>query len=340
MNTEYDAILIVSFGGPECREDVIPFLENVLRGKNVPRERMLEVAEHYYHFDGFSPINEQVRQLIKALKLELAQHDIDMPVYWGNRNWHPLLQDTVQLMAEDGIKHALAFVTAAYSSYSSCRQYCEDVERACQAVGSQAPQVDKVRVFYNHPDFIAANVDHVREALNRIPADHRSSAHVAYTAHSIPNSMAATCDYERQLHETCRLVSHELGIAESQWELVYQSRSGRPTDPWLEPDIVDHVRQLRKQAASDVIVVPIGFLSDHLEVLFDLDHEAKEAAEAIGLNLIRAATVGTHLPFIQMIRKLICERLSGTQDREAVGKYSANHDVCPADCCPIPMRLK
>lgn len=340
MPVEYDAILIVSFGGPEGRDDVMPFLENVLRGRNVPRERMLQVAEHYYHFDGISPINGQVRELIAALKPQLVQHGIDLPVYWGNRNWHPMLADTLQQMADDGIKRALAFVTAAYSSYSSCRQYREDIARAIESLGNPAVEVDKIRVFYNHPDFIAASSECARAALEKIPAERRSSLCMAYTAHSIPSSLAQSCDYEQQLRETCRLVSDELGIERDRWELVYQSRSGRPTDPWLEPDILDHLRDLNGAGVTDAVIMPIGFLSDHMEVLYDLDDEAQAVAQQLGMNVVRAATVGTHPKFIEMICKLIGERVSGTVPVEAIGEYCANHDVCPVDCCPAPARRR
>ena len=338
MQPGYDAILVVSFGGPERREDVIPFLENVLRGRNVPRERLLEVAEHYDHFGGVSPINAQVRELVAALRAELDRHGISLPIYWGNRNWHPLLTDTVRQMTDDGVRRALGLVLAAYSSYSSCRQYREDVERARQAVGPEAPEVHKLRVFYNHPDFIAAGAERVRDALERIPADRRDRARIAYTAHSIPVSMAAQCSYEAQLAETCRLISESLQIAPERRQLVYQSRSGRPADPWLEPDIGDHLKALKKQGARDVVIMPVGFLSDHMEVLFDLDEEARQIGESLGLNVARAATVGTHPLFVGMLRELIQERLSPGTAKRAVGQFGPSHDVCPVNCCPAPVR--
>src|SRR6516162_2402176 len=201
---DYDAILIVGFGGPERREDVVPFLENVTRGRNIPRERLLEVAEHYDHFGGVSPINGQVRELLAALEPELRRHGITLPLYWGNRNWRPMLADTMRDMAAAGVKRALAVVLAAYSSYSSCRQYREDIERARAAAGDRAPRVDKVWVFYNHPDFVEANLERVRHGLESIAIDRRSAVHLAFTAHSIPVAMARNCDYERQLEETAR----------------------------------------------------------------------------------------------------------------------------------------
>jgi ferrochelatase len=334
----YDAVLIVAFGGPEKKADVIPFLENVVRGRNVPRERMLQVAEHYGHFGGVSPINAQVRELRDALRGELDSHDVKLPIYWGNRNWHPLLPDTIRQMADDGIRRALAVVLAAYSSYSSCRQYCEDVERARQSVGTSAPRIDKVRAFYNHPDFVAANIERLRPALDQIPQKRRAEVPIAFTAHSIPLSMAENCDYEIQLSETCRLVSEGLGIGPERWQLVYQSRSGRPADPWLEPDVCNHLVDLKKRGACDVILMPIGFLSDHIEVLFDLDEEARGVGDELGLNVVRASSVGTHPLFVGMLRELIQERLSGSPQPRAIGRFGPSHDVCPDQCCPASVR--
>ncbi len=335
---DYDAILVVGFGGPEQRDDVLPFLENVLRGRNVPRERMLEVAEHYYHFGGASPINDQVRALIAELKPELERHGIHLPIYWGNRNWHPMLADTLVAMAGDGVKRALGLVLAAYSSYSSCRQYREDIARAQEAAGPGAPAVEKIRVFYNHPDFIAANADRVAAALELIPAARRGQVHLAFTAHSIPTAMAGNCRYEEQLQETCRLIAEAADVAPDRWRLVYQSRSGRPTDPWLGPDIGDHLETLHAEDARDVVIHPVGFLSDHLEVLYDLDLEAAQRAAKLNLNMIRAGTVGTHPRFVAMLRTLIQERLDPTRARHAAGAYPPSHDDCPADCCLPPTR--
>ncbi|MFP6765205.1 MAG: ferrochelatase, partial [Planctomycetaceae bacterium] len=316
---------------------VMPFLENVLRGKNVPRERMLEVAEHYHHFGGVSPINEHCRDLLAAIRTELAEHSIDLPVYWGNRNWDPLLPDTIREMRDAGIKRALAFVTSSSSSYSSCRQYRENLEDAQKAVGDDAPEIDKIRVFYNHPDFIAASSDGVRAAFESIPEDRRAETKIAFTAHSIPGSMSDSSDYVQQLTETSRLVAASVGVSDDRWQLVYQSRSGPPHIPWLEPDICDHLRNLKAQDVRDVIVMPIGFLSDHMEVMFDLDEEARETCGEIGLNMVRAATVGIHPRFITMIRKLIEERIHGC-GKEFSGNYGPNHDTCPLDCCPRPQR--
>lgn len=331
----YDAILVVSFGGPESREDVIPFLENVLLGRNVPRERMLAVTEHYYHFEGKSPINQQTRELIAALEKELAQHGPKLPVYWGNRNWYPMLADTLREMQRDGIRRALAFVTSAYSSYSGCRQYREDIARA-QSEAAGAPEIDKIRPFFNHPGFIDATEDRVRDALAVLPGDARKNVQIIYVAHSIPVSMANTCDYVLQLEEVQKLVSERIGIANH--ALVYQSRSGAPGQPWLEPDIVDYLRAAKaKNLASAVVIAPISFISDHMEVLYDLDIEARQLCEAMALPMARAKTVGVHPKFVAMIRELILERTAGAE-RRALGSLGPRSDICADDCCPAPQR--
>lgn len=328
----YDALLIVSFGGPESRDDVLPFLENVLRGKRVPRERMLEVAEHYYHFDGVSPINSQLRQLIEALREELRQHQIDLPIYWGNRNWHPFLDVAIQQMVADGRQRALAYVTSAYSSYSGCRQYRENIRTACAQAGPAAPSVDKLRVFYNHPGFIEATADRVGQALEALPVDQRDAVPVFYTAHSIPRSMAENCDYVRQLTETASLVSQQL--RHPNWRLVYQSRSGPPQQPWLEPDVGEAIRQANSAGRLPAVVLaPIGFLSDHLEVLYDLDVEARQLCDSLGIPLVRAATVGTHPRFVAMLRELIEERLDAANPKLAIGQFGPARDICPSNCC-------
>lgn len=335
MTLPYDALLVVSFGGPESREDVIPFLENVLRGKPVPRERLLEVAEHYYHFNGVSPLNSQVRRLISDLKIELDRAGISLPIFWGNRNWHPMLADTMRQMADQGIQRVLAFFTSAYSSYSSCRQYWENIQQAQKEVGPKAPSVEKLRVFYNHPQFIAVNADRVRDALLQLPVGSREGTHVAFTAHSIPMGMAHQCDYVAQLTETCRLIAAELKLSDDRWKLVYQSRSGRPTDPWLEPDILDHVRLLHGQGVSSLVIAPVGFLSDHIEVLFDLDEQAGELCQELGIAMARAGTAGSDPRFVTMIRELIQERLGLVSERRALGQCGPSHDVCPVDCCRL-----
>ncbi|HEY2845340.1 MAG TPA: ferrochelatase [Bryobacteraceae bacterium] len=302
----YDALLIVSFGGPEKREDVIPFLENVLRGRNVPRERMLAVAEHYYHFDGRSPINDQNRALIEALRPV-----IQMPIYWGNRNWHPMLADTVRQMRDDGIKNAVAFVTSAFGSYSGCRQYIEDIGRARAAVGEGAPQISKIRPFSEHPKFIQAMTDRVQTALTALP-----NGKLVFTAHSVPISMAQSSPYVGELERACAAVASAAG--KDTWKLVYQSRSGPPSQPWLEPDIGDYLREIH----SDVVIVPIGFLSDHMEVLYDLDTEARALCDTLGVKMVRAGTAGTHPAMIQMIAAMV----------------EQEHAACAPGCCPAPVR--
>jgi ferrochelatase len=331
MNSSYDALLVVSFGGPEGMDDVMPFLQNVLRGRNIPEDRLKEVAHHYALFGGVSPLNGQNRALIAALRAELAASGPSLPIYWGNRNWAPFLVDALQQMKRDGIKRALAFFTSAYSSYSSCRQYLEDIQKAQAAVGAGAPEVDKLRVFYNHPGFIEPTTENVQRAWDQIPRDRNATARIAFTAHSIPKAMAAGCAYEEQLREVCRLVAENL-ILQS-WSLVYQSRSGPPSQPWLEPDILTHLSDLAAEGITDVVVAPIGFISDHMEVLYDLDTQARQHSEAIGLNMVRAATVGTHPTFIRMIRELILERMESDTNRRSLGRDGPRHDVCPVDCC-------
>ena len=312
----YDALLVVSFGGPEGMDDVIPFLENVLRGRNVPRERMLKVAQHYELFGGVSPINQQNRELIAALEKELEQEGPRLPIYWGNRNWHPLLPEAIRQMAADGVQNALAFVTSAYSSYSSCRQYLQNISDARAQVGPTAPRIEKLRAFYNHPLFIEANVDHIREAVKRL-----HDPHVVFTAHSIPESMAANCDYAAQLAETGSLIAQALNI--ENWQLVYQSRSGSPSQPWLGPDVCDHLRDLRSVSVTEVVVAPIGFVSDHMEVVYDLDVEAQKVADEIGMHLVRARTAGTHPAFVRMIRELMLERINNIRPPA----------MCAPSCC-------
>ena len=333
----YDAILVTSFGGPEQPADVMPFLENVLRGKNVPRERMLEVAEHYYQFGGKSPINDQNRQLISALEAELAEHGPHLRVYWGNRNWHPLLPDTLRQMKADGIQRALAFVTSAYSSYSSCRQYREDIARAREAIGEGAPVVEKIRVFHNHPGFVEASADRIKKAFDQIPEPRQPTAQLIYTAHSIPMTMAASSDYEMQLKETARLVAEQVG--QKNWRLAYQSRSGPPSQPWLEPGILDCLREVRQNGeTTDVVIAPIGFVSDHMEIIFDLDTEARQLCEELGIHMVRAATVGTHPRFVRMIRELVEERIDESKPRLALGVLGPRPDLCAVDCCPPSRR--
>src|ERR1700678_3841787 len=327
----YDAILVVSFGGPESKDEVLPFLENVLRGRNVPRERMLTVADHYYHFEGKSPINSQIQELISALKAELERNGPKLPIYWGNRNWHPLLPETLRQMKQDGIRQALGFVTSAYSSYSGCRQYRENIAQARREVGEGAPEVDKLRAFFNHPEFIDATAERVGEALAAVPLglpqDAPQNVQVVYTAHSVPVSMAATSDYVHQLEEVRRLVSQKLGVRND--ALVYQSRSGAAGQPWLEPDILDYLGAVKTQnLASAVVLAPIGFISDHMEVVYDLDVEARELCDSLFLPMTRAKTVGVHPKFVAMIRELILERVNPGAERRAGGALGPRAGVC------------
>jgi ferrochelatase len=312
-------------------DEVMPFLENVLRGRNVPLERMRAVAHHYEMFDGVSPINSQNRTLIATLEKELEANGPRLPVYWGNRNWHPMLADALRQMKADGIKNALAFFTSAYSSYSGCRQYREDIMRARDEVGAGTPQVEKLRAFYNHPGFIEPNVENIRAAINQIPEERRERVQIAFTAHSIPLSMAENCSYQAQLLETCRLVA--AGASHARWRLVFQSRSGPPAQPWLEPDICDYLRELKEAGTEDVVIAPIGFISDHMEVIYDLDTEARALCGKIGMNMVRASTVGAHPTFVKMIRELILERTVPDYPKHFAGTRGASHDVCPADCC-------
>ena len=325
---EFDAILLLSFGGPEGMDDVLPFLENVTRGRGVPRGRLLEVAHHYEQFGGVSPINEQNRALIAVLEPELRTRGIELPVYFGNRNWRPFLADTMRAMRDDGVRRALAVFTSAYSSYSGCRQYREDLFRAQQEVGPDAPEVPRLRMFFNHPGFVVANADRVRDALAELPG---GPAHVAFTAHSIPLAMARSCAYEAQLRETARLVADAVGIDD--WTVVYQSRSGPPTIPWLGPDVPDHLSEVAARGVRNVVLAPIGFISDHIEVRYDLDVEACETAAGLGLALARAGTAGTHPAFVAGVADLIAERMTPGAGRATVGRLGPNHDVCAPDCC-------
>ncbi|MXW59937.1 MAG: ferrochelatase [Acidimicrobiia bacterium] len=308
---EPEAILIVSFGGPEGPDDVMPFLRNVTRGRGIGDERLAAVAEHYHLFGGVSPINQCNRDLVAALAAELGARGVDLPVYWGNRNWSPMLADTMAQMRDDGVSSAVGFATSAFGSYSGCRQYAEDIERARAEVGPDAPLVYKVPPFWDQDGFLSAMADNLGVARRAVP-----TAPVVFTAHSIPESMAATAPYEAQLNEACHQVA-ERAVA-SQWSLAYQSRSGSPQIPWLEPDIGDQLDRLADAGADAVVVVPIGFVADHMEVIYDLDTEARQRADMLGLRLIRVPTVGTHPAFVKMIADLVLAPLPAP---------------CPVDCC-------
>jgi ferrochelatase len=326
----YDALLVMSFGGPEGPADVMPFIENVTAGHGIPAERLAAVAEHYNHFGGVSPINAQNRALIEALRRDFIAGGVNVPIYFGNRNWHPFVADTVCEMRDAGVKRGLVFITSLFSSYSGCRQYREDIVRACEAAGEGAPVLDRLRFAYNHPGFIAAQADRVREALETLPARERDPVQVVFTAHSVPVTQAKHSEYVEQLEEACRLVMAELG--RENHRLVYQSRSGSPRTPWLEPDILDYLRTARASGVERVVVVPIGFISDHMEVMYDLDTQARELAAQIGLGFVRAKAIGTHSAFVRAIRDLLLER-SANAPRLALGTRGPGHDICPLDCC-------
>jgi ferrochelatase len=333
---EYDAFLLVSFGGPEGPDDVMPFLENVTRGRGVPPERLAEVAEHYRHFGGVSPINAQNRELLAALAEELPRAGIDAPLYWGNRNWDPYLTKTVAQMRDDGIRSAIGFVTSAYGSYSACGQYLEDIARARAEVGEDAPVIDKLRHFHDHPGFVEPHADAVTAALGTLPDRDPARTRLVFTAHSIPNAMDASSGpsgarYSDQVRETAGLVAGT-AAPELPWDLVWQSRSGPPQVPWLEPDVNDHLEALAADGVRNVVVSPVGFVCDHLEVLWDLDNEAADTARRLGLNVARAATPGTDPRFVRMVGELIRERIDPATPRRALGRIPT-FDVCPPGHC-------
>jgi ferrochelatase len=335
----YDAFLLVSFGGPEGPDDVMPFLENVTRGRGIPRERLAAVAEHYYAVGGVSPINQQCRDLAAAIGKDFAASGLDLPVYWGNRNWAPYLTAAVAELAAAGAARVIAFVTSAYGSYSGCRQYLEDIDRACGEVGPAAPRIDKLRHFFNHPGFVEPFAEHARAAVAALPADVRKDVPLVFTAHSVPEAMAASSGpppgglYEAQLAEASRLVAERVDGGTHPWRLVYQSRSGSPAQPWLGPDVGDHLEDLARSGARAAVLVPVGFVSDHMEVVHDLDVEAARTAERLGLRLVRAATPGTHPRFVSMITELVRERVDGPVPAAMLGPLQPPRDVCRADCC-------
>ncbi|MEW2358584.1 ferrochelatase [Spirillospora sp. NPDC029432] len=298
----YDALLLVSFGGPEGPDDVIPFLENVTRGRDIPRARLEVVGEHYHLFGGVSPINQQCRELKAAIEADFAEHGVDLPVYWGNRNWDPYLADTLRRMKDDGVRRAAAFVTSAYSGYSCCDQYVEDIERARAEVPG-APEVDKLPVYCLRPGFVDPFADAARDALERLPEGPRR---LVFTAHSVPLAQPGRPDYEAELKQVAELVAGRAAPGVP-WDLVYQSRSGPPSQPWLEPDVVDHLDALHGEGVPAVAVVPIGFVSDHMEVKYDLDVEAAARARELGMAYVRAATPHTDPRFVALPRALLAD---------------------------------
>ncbi|MEV0246647.1 ferrochelatase [Nocardia sp. NPDC050712] len=340
-----DALLLLSFGGPERPEDVMPFLENVTRGRGVPRERLEEVAQHYLHFGGVSPINALNLAIIAAVEGELAAAGIDLPVYFGNRNWHPMVEDTVARMAADGVGSALVFPTSAWGGYSGCLQYQEDITRSRAAVGAPAPELVKLRQYFDHPLLIESFADAIRAAVQQIPADRRERIRLVFTAHSIPVSADEAAGppadggrlYSRQVAEAARLCAAATGFGE--YDVVWQSRSGPPQVPWLEPDIVDHLDTLSGKGVDAVVVCPVGFVSDHLEVIWDLDNEAKERAAELEMAFARAATPGTDPRFARLVVELIREHLDGGDPRRlgAVPGYGCteNGAPCAVGCCAV-----
>jgi ferrochelatase len=342
----YDALLLVSFGGPEAASDVAPFLEHVTRGRDVPADRLAEVAHHYEAVGGRSPINDQNRALVAAIEHDLDDAGLSVPVYWGNRNWHPFLADELARMRDDGVRRAVAFVTSVYSSYSGCRQYREDLAGAAAVVGPRAPRIDRLRHGFDHPGFVQANADAVVGALGDLPAAAAAGARLVYVTHSIPATMAATSGpgggaYEAQHRAVAAAVTRDVdartGIRH-EYDLVYCSRSGPPHVPWLEPDVNDHLAAIAADGVPGAVLAPIGFVSDHMEVVFDLDTEARDTAARSGLPISRAATAGTHPAFVAAIRDLLLERAAVERGlmvvRASIGPPGPSHDVCPAGCCP------
>lgn len=346
-NAQVDALLVLSFGGPEGPGDVLPFLERVTAGRGVPRARLLEVAEHYEHFGGVSPINARNRELIARLRAELAAAGIELPVYFGNRNWHPLVEDTVAEMAAAGVRRALVFPTSAYGGYSACRQYHEDIARARASVGQGAPELVKLRQFFDHPEFVASVTAAVRDAAAELPDEHREQARLVFTAHSIPTAADAAAGipaegghrYSRQVAEAARLVAASLRVTD--YDLVWQSRSGPPSVPWLEPDVLDHLDALHAKGVPAVLLCPVGFVSDHVEVVWDLDNEARERAAEHGMAFARAATAGADARFARMVVELVREHTDGAPARALGSVPSAgcgvNGRACAPDCC-LPSR--
>lgn len=343
---DVEALLVLSFGGPEGLDEVRPFLENVVRGRNVPPERLDEVEAHYTPFGGVSPINARNRELIDAVRTRT-----DVPVYFGNRNWHPLVEDTVAEMARDGVRRALVFATSAYGGYSACRQYHEDIARARAAVGDGAPELVKLRQFFDHPAFVSANADAVRAALELLPADVRADARVVFTAHSVPVAADETDGvpaegnhrYSSQVAEAARLVAADLGIDD--YDVVWQSRSGPPQVPWLTPEPEPHIEALAAAGVPAVVMAPVGFVSDHVEVVWDLDEELRELAEGLGMAFVRAATAGPDPRFADMVVELMAEHTAGAAPR-GLGEVTragctVNGAPCAVDCCvarPRPPR--
>jgi len=330
----FDSLLLLSFGGPEGPDDVMPFLRNVTKGRGVPDERLAVVADQYALFGGKSPINDLNRGLLDSINHELTSRGYELPTFWGNRNWHPFLSDAVEQLKSDGHKSTVCLVTSAFSSYSGCRQYHEDLEVACAAL-SEPPAIERVRVFWNHPGFLETAAELLTES--RVNASLSTQTPVLHTAHSLPLSMAANSDYEAQLNEAAEIVS-ELAGMQGPSEVVFQSRSGPPSVPWLEPSIESRLQELAADGISEVLVHPLGFIADHMEVLFDLDTQAFGVAKESGITMVRTPTVGTHPRFVAMLVDLIEEAAGLREDRPTLGSSGPRPDTCLLDCCPAPTR--
>lgn len=337
-----DALLLLSFGGPEGPEQVMPFLENVTRGRGIPRERLASVAEHYLHFGGVSPINGINRELIAAIEAELGRRGLRLGVYFGNRNWEPYVEDTVMQMRDNGIRRAAVFTTSAWGGYSGCTQYQEDIARGRAAAGAHAPELVKLRQYFDHPLLVAMFADAISEAAATLPEELRTGARLVFTAHSIPLRAANRCGpdlYERQVGYTCRLVAAAAGFAD--YDQVWQSRSGPPQVPWLEPDVGDHLDALARAGHRAVIVCPVGFVADHIEVVWDLDNELAEQAAAAGIAFARAATPNAAPRFAELVVDLLDELRLGVPPARVAGPdpvpgygCSVNGELCTPDCSP------
>ena len=330
----FDSLLLLSFGGPENSDDVMPFLRNVTAGRGVPDERLAVVAEQYELFGGKSPINELNQQLLCALNEELASRGHEMATFWGNRNWHPFVTDTIADLKSLGHTSTVCLVTSAFSSYSGCRQYHEDLDRARNEVPG-APNIERVRVYWDHPDFLGTAAELLAES--RDAAGLSSETPVLHSAHSLPLSMAANCDYQQQLNEAAAIVN-ELAGMRGPYEVVFQSRSGPPSVPWLTPDIDQRIHELAEQGTQELLVHPLGFVADHMEVLFDLDTQSAAAANEAGVKMVRTPTVGTHPRFVSMLVDLVEEAAGLRADRPSLSKSGPRPDKCNSQCCPAPTR--
>ena len=340
QRADFDAVLLLSFGGPEAPEHVMPFLENVTRGRGIPRERLAAVAEHYLHFGGVSPINGINRALIGQLESELVDAGLDLPVYFGNRNWEPYIEDTVTAMRDNGVRRAAVFTTSAWGGYSSCTQYNEDIARGREAAGDGAPELVKLRQYFDHPLLVEMFADAIAEAAQTLPAELRADVRLVFTAHSIPVAARSRCGpdlYARQVAHASRLVASRAGYAD--YDQVWQSRSGPPQVPWLEPDVVDHLSSLAEVGTKAVVVCPIGFVADHIEVVWDLDSELREEADRLGVALARARTPNADRRFARLAVDLIAELREGRAPARVPGPdapplygFSIDGALCTPDC--------